>query len=107
VRPHLLLYSEYEKTFGLAPTTLPPLQHSYFDQLDPRKGNLMVASDRNKIENLLVQLEPFMKTVSVGYVEDRAWGMRTGKGKFTWAWASKQARGSAPGPMALCTRETG
>ena len=44
VRPHIL-YGDREFNRLMAPIILPPLQNSYYDQLDPLKGKLSVSSD--------------------------------------------------------------
>ena len=88
VCPHLL-YSRFEKNRRLAATTyVVPVATFVFrtaSKLNPRKRNLTVASDRDKIESLLVQLEPYKKAVRVGYEGDYVGGKRTGKGKLTSA----------------------
>jgi hypothetical protein len=83
VRPHLL-YGTSESKGRQAPQSLPPMQNSFYDQLDPLKGNLTVPSDRAKIEELYENLRPYFKTVSkVGYEGSRdSNGKMSGKGIF-------------------------
>ena len=81
VRPHLL-YGTSESKQLRAPIILPPMQNSFYDQLDPLKGNLTVLSDRAKIHELYESLRPYFKTVSkVGYEDSfESNGKRSGKG---------------------------
>ena len=85
VRPHLL-YGTSESKGLQAPTILPPMQNSFYDKLDPLKGNLTVPSDRAKIEELYENLRPYFKTVSkVGYEGSRdSNGKMSGKGIYRW-----------------------
>ena len=67
VRPHLL-YGTSEMENLQQPKLLPPLQNSFYDQLDPLKGLLTnEAHDRPKIKQLVELLKPYMKGVQVGY----------------------------------------
>lgn len=68
-RPHFL-FGHLEWISNTTPIMLPPLQHSYLTNYHPLKGNLSVASDVKHIENLLAELEPYMKVVTVGYSGD-------------------------------------
>ena len=83
VRPHLL-YGTSESKGHQAPQILPPMQNSFYDKLDPLKGNLTVPSDRAKIEELYENLRPYFKTVSkVGYEGSRdSNGKMSGKGIY-------------------------
>ena len=83
VRPHLL-YGTSESKDLRAPQILPPMQNSFYDKLDPLKGNLTVPSDRAKIEELYENLRPYFKTVSkVGYEGSRdSNGKMSGKGIY-------------------------
>jgi hypothetical protein len=83
VRPHLL-YGTSESKRLTAPIILPPMQNSFYDKLDPLKGNLTVPSDRAKIEELYESLRPYFKTVSkVGYEGSRdSNGKMSGKGIY-------------------------
>ena len=85
VRPHLL-YGTSESKDLQTPQILPPMQNSFYDKLDPLKGNLTVPSDRAKIEELYENLRPYFKTVSkVGYEGSRdSNGKRSGKGIYRW-----------------------
>jgi hypothetical protein len=67
-RPHFLYGSRDQG--GRAPKALPPLQNSYFEEYHPVKGNLSVASDKEKIIQLVKDLEPYMRKVVVGLVFD-------------------------------------
>jgi hypothetical protein len=67
-RPHFLYGSKDQGKRN--PTALPPLQNSYFDEYHPVKGNLSVASDKEKIIQLVKDLEPYMRKVVVGLVFD-------------------------------------
>lgn len=68
-RPHFL-YGTNEYTRGRPQICLPPLQNSYFDEYHPEKGHLSVEDDRAKISQLVAQLLPYMKRVTVGYEGD-------------------------------------
>jgi hypothetical protein len=68
-RPHYLYGSKFQAE-SLAPHLLPPLQNSYFEEYHPVKGNLTVASDKEKIIQLVKDLEPYMRKVVVGLVYD-------------------------------------
>jgi hypothetical protein len=66
VRPHML-YGDREVNRNIQPIILPPLQNSYYDRLDPKKGKLSVASDVVHIEQLIEELEPYKKIQKEGY----------------------------------------
>ena len=66
-RPHLL-YGTLESLLDSMPIVLEPLQNSYLARLNPLDGSLSVESDKPKIAALMALLEPFMKSISVGYV---------------------------------------
>jgi hypothetical protein len=85
-RPHFL-YSSKRKAGRQGLTALPPLQNSYFDEYHPVKGNLSVASDKEKIIQLVEDLEPYMRKVVVGLVfdDDSDSDAVTRKGKYTYA----------------------
>lgn len=86
VRPHLL-YGTTESRRGLLPLILPPLQNSFYDKLDPLKGELSVPSDRIKIIDLFEKLRPHFKTVAkIGYEGGLdSTGNRSGKGTYCFA----------------------
>ena len=67
VRPHLL-YGTSEFSNGRSPIILPPLQNSYYDKLNPIFGNITVATDRLKIEELYEQLKPHFKIAKEDYI---------------------------------------
>jgi hypothetical protein len=46
---------------------LPPLQNSYFNKYNPISGTVSEESDKEIIKLLIKDLEPYMKTVAVGY----------------------------------------
>lgn len=56
-RPHFLYGNNLENRSHII---LPPLQHSYFEQLHPEQGHLSVASDLDKIRELVEELRPYM-----------------------------------------------
>lgn len=62
VRPHFLFGSR-EKREGLNPIQLQPLQreYSFFSKYHPSRGFMTVASDKQKIEDLLEELNPYLK----------------------------------------------
>jgi hypothetical protein len=66
-RPQFV-YGSKAKASRLQPASLPPLQNSYFDEYHPVMGNLSVASDKEKIIQLVRDLEPHMRRVNVGIV---------------------------------------
>jgi hypothetical protein len=68
-RPHLLFGSKH-KAGLITPDLLPPLQNSYFDEYHPVKGCLSVASDKDKIIQLVKDLEPYMRKVDAGLTFD-------------------------------------
>jgi hypothetical protein len=85
VRPHIL-YGDREFNELIAPIILPPLQNSYYDQLDPLKGKLSVSSDMIHIEGLIKVLEPYKKIQKEGYKgEYNKNGLRHGKGIYKYA----------------------
>ena len=69
-RPHLL-YGTKEHKDNRPPLQLPPLQNSWFDNYNPVKGKLTKESDREKIQLLVTDIEPYMKRVAVGYTGER------------------------------------
>jgi len=85
VRPHLL-YGDKEFNRLFSPFILPPLQNSYYEELDPTNGKLSVANDIIHIERLLKVLEPYKKRQREGYEggynED---GLKHGKGIYKYA----------------------
>jgi hypothetical protein len=68
-RPHFL-YGSSDLAGRRGPQLLGPLQNSYFDEYHPVKGNLSVASDKEKIIQLVKDLEPYMQKVVAGVVFD-------------------------------------
>ena len=81
-----LLYGTRESVGRFGPIVLPPLLHSYFEKYHPLEGNLTVQSDRNKIQQLVQQLEPYMTKTKYGYEGDRnAAGEMHGKGRFSYS----------------------
>ncbi len=66
-RPHLLYGTKEYETYR-QPITLPPLQYSFLDIYHPLKGNLSVPSDRDKIAQLMSELEQYVVPLQVGYV---------------------------------------
>lgn len=59
-RPHFL-YGTKEYALGRRPLMLPPLQHTYFRDYHPLKGNLSVAADAEHIKVLIEKLKPYMQ----------------------------------------------
>lgn len=85
VRPHIL-YGDRECSRFVAPIILPPLQNSYYEQLNPLKGKLSVSSDMIYIEQLIKALEPYKKIQKEGYKgEYNKNGLRHGKGISKYA----------------------
>ena len=85
-RPHLLYGTREYKLNGYTPIQLPPLQNSWFDNYNPVKGKLTIESDREKIQQLVTGIEPYMKRVVVGYTGERnAAGQMHGRGVFRHA----------------------
>jgi hypothetical protein len=68
-RPHFWYGSKF-KAERRAPQLLPPLQNSFFEEFHPVKGNLAVASDKEKIIQLVKDLEPYMRKAVVGLAFD-------------------------------------
>jgi hypothetical protein len=83
-RPHLL-YGSKESAERGAPRILPPLQNSYFKAYHPENGSLTKAEDRDKIQRLVNELRPYLKTVKVEYEGELKDGKRHGKGKYVYA----------------------
>jgi hypothetical protein len=83
-RPHLL-YGSKEKATTHPPMVLPPLQNSYFERYNPENGILTKAEDRVKIQRLVNELIPYMKTVKEGYEGELKDGKPHGKGKYVYA----------------------
>jgi hypothetical protein len=65
-RAHLL-YSSYEFQENLPPIILPPLSNTYLKEFNPAAGKLSVASDRQKIVELMNNLKPLIKPVKFHY----------------------------------------
>ena len=85
-RPHLLYGTKEHKLFGYDPIHLPPLQNTWFDNYNPVKGKLTKESDREKIQQLVNYIEPYMKRVAVGYIGERnAAGQMHGRGVYRYA----------------------
>ena len=85
-RPHLLYGTKEHKLVGYNPIQLPPLQNSWFDDYNPVKGKLTKETDREKIQQLVTDIEPYMKRVVVGYDGERnAAGQMHGRGVFRYA----------------------
>jgi hypothetical protein len=82
-RPHFLYGSKESKL--LVPRLLEPLQTRSFEKYHPSDGHFTVTSDREKIIQLVTDLEPYMKRVEEGYVGERKDGKMHGKGKYTYA----------------------
>jgi hypothetical protein len=84
-RPHFWYGSKF-KAERRAPQLLPPLQNSFFEEFHPVKGNLTVASDKEKIKQLVIDLEPYMRKAVVGLVfdDDSDSDAVTRKGKYTY-----------------------
>jgi hypothetical protein len=81
-RPHFL-YGSKDVLQG-APRALEPLQNSVFEKYHPSNGHLTISSDRNKVLQLIKELEPYMKRVEVGYVGETKDNKPHGKGKYTY-----------------------
>jgi hypothetical protein len=73
VRPHFLFGSR-EKRERLNPIQLQPLQreYSFFSQYHPSQGFMTVASDKKKIEELLDELNPYLKDYENSSTPSRA-----------------------------------
>ena len=85
-RPHLLYGTREHKLVGRNPIQLPPLQNSWFDNYNPVKGKLTKESDREKIQQLVTDIEPYMKRVVKGYDGERnAAGQMHGRGVYRYA----------------------
>lgn len=69
-RAHFL-YGTKESKCNLWPSMLPPLQHSSFNTYNPATGILTNAPDRDKIVQLMNELQPYMRRVQYGYSGDR------------------------------------
>ena len=86
-RPHYL-YGTSEKMKYLPPHALPPLRNIFFRQYDPMNGSITKESDRQKIEELIEALQPYINEAVVGYVGDRDdssfIGLRHGQGTETY-----------------------
>ncbi len=83
-RPHFL-YGQREVRMGLPPLCLPPLQNSYFQEFHPEQGYLSVAEDKAKISQLVAELLPHMKQISVGFQGKYKNGKRSGRGVYRFA----------------------
>jgi hypothetical protein len=68
-RPQFLYGSKYKSDLR-NPLLLHRLQNRYFAEYHPVKGNLSVASDKEKIVQLVKDLEPYMRKVVVELVYD-------------------------------------
>jgi hypothetical protein len=63
----------------VVPRALEPLLNSCFEKYHSSKGHLTVSSDREKILQLIKDLEPYMKKVEEGYVGERKDGKMHGQ----------------------------
>jgi len=86
VRPHLL-YGSSEMEGNQQPKLLPPLQNSFYDQLDPMQGLLTNEEhDRPKIKELVELLKPYMKVVQSEYIGNKSTsGKKNGRGVLQFA----------------------
>ena len=85
-RPHLLYGTNEHKLVAYNPVQLPPLQNSWFDNYNPVKGKLTKESDREKIRQLVTDIEPYMKRVVEAYDGERnAAGQMHGRGVYWYA----------------------
>mmetsp|Transcript_5845 Transcript_5845/g.9493 ORF Transcript_5845/g.9493 Transcript_5845/m.9493 type:complete len:502 (+) Transcript_5845:129-1634(+) len=99
-RPHYL-YGSKELKDKRAPICLPPLQNSYFEDYHPLKGSLSVATDKEKISELVDQLKGYMKAVESGYAGAKEKGKLHGYGRhvfpsgdvYTGQWAEHKKHG--------------
>ena len=86
-RPHYL-YGTWEKMRNGAPIALEPLRNTFFDKYSPLTGSITKESDRDKIKELTVALQPYIDAnkVTEGYVGERnAAGQMHGHGTYTFA----------------------
>jgi hypothetical protein len=83
-RPHLLYGNKEVVDLG-NPHVLPPLQNSYYEKYSPIEGFVSFEKDKETINRLVKELEPFMKKVKVGYEGEYKDGKKHGKGKYTFA----------------------
>jgi len=87
-RPHYV-YGEkqYCEVGHGIPYQLSPLSNSHLDKFSPEKAiaNLTKEADAEKIRSLMIDLEPFIKRVKVGYEGERNEdGNKHGTGKYTY-----------------------
>jgi hypothetical protein len=83
-RAHLL-FGSLEASQGRLPLILPPLQNSYYENLDPAQGHVTVESDKLKIKELVEALAPYMHRTEAGYDGDIVDGKRHGHGTYRYA----------------------
>lgn len=60
IRSHFV-YGTKENAEGSSGRVLPPLAHSYLSEYSPLSGYLSVASDKDKIEALMMEIRPYLK----------------------------------------------
>ena len=81
-RAHLL-YGSNENRKKKEPIALPPLQYAYFKKYNPLDGSLSVESDREHVQQLLAELQPYIKDRKEGYKgQTNAKGEYHGKGVY-------------------------
>jgi hypothetical protein len=82
-RPHLLFGSkELEET--RTPIILSPLQNLYFNKYNPIDGAVSIEEDKEIIKGLVLELEPYLKFVDVGYKGEFWEGKMHGIGKYSY-----------------------
>ena len=86
MRPHYV-FGTKEVATRKGPIQLPPLSQHYLDVLSPKlaMNNLTCVQDADKIIELMIELEPYIKTAKIGYDgEKNSAGQRHGHGTYTW-----------------------
>ncbi len=66
VRPHILFGSR-ELQNNISPLVLPSFQNSFIEELHPKNGRFLVESDRYRVTQLMVELDPYMRSCKIGY----------------------------------------
>lgn len=94
VRPHML-YGISEMEGNLMPLMLPPMLFSYYDKLDPMKGEVTVKSDLEKIQELVNDLQEYREkkekkycASAVGFKGTLKNGIESLEGEGTYIYAN-------------------
>jgi hypothetical protein len=66
LRPHFI-YGATQHRINRIPVLLPPLNYSYFNELDPKKGKVCPHYERELVDGLVDRLLPIIKYKTIGW----------------------------------------